>query len=117
MWEGRSREASPYPDPWHDAEVFGTAAITSAAEGLRKHQFLESTAADRIRLKCRVLFGSAPRYRRPPDAVSRSPVTHAESSEARKTATRAISSGCPMRPRGVPPIISFSNSLPMMPAL
>jgi hypothetical protein len=78
---------------------------------------LESTAADRIRLKCRVFFGSAPRYRRPPDAVSRSPVTQAESSEARKTATRAISSGCPMRPRGVPPIISFSNSLPMMPAL
>jgi len=35
-------------------------------------------------------------YRRPPDAVRRSPVSHAESSEARKTATRAMSSGCPI---------------------
>ena len=40
-----------------------------------------------------------------------------ESSEARNTATRAMSSGCPMRPSGVPAIIAFSKSLPMMPAL
>jgi len=31
--------------------------------------------------------------------------------------TRAISSGCPMRPSGVPAIIAFSKSLTMMPAL
>lgn len=30
-----------------------------------------------------------------------SPVIHAESSEARNTATFAISSGCPVRPSGV----------------
>jgi hypothetical protein len=35
---------------WHDAEVFGTAAITQQLRGLRKHHFLESTAADRFRL-------------------------------------------------------------------
>src|SRR5215467_6453451 len=39
-------------------------------------------------------------YRWPPDAVSRSPVSHAESAEARNTATRAISSGC-LDPAGV----------------
>ena len=30
---------------------------------------------------------------------------------------RAMSSGCPIRPSGVPAIIAFSKSLPTMPAL
>jgi hypothetical protein len=25
VWEGRSREAPPYPDPWHDSETLGCA--------------------------------------------------------------------------------------------
>ena len=50
------------------------------------------------------------------EAVTRSPVSHAESSEARKTATQAMSSGCPMRPSGVPAVIVLSRSLPMIPA-
>jgi hypothetical protein len=54
--------------------------------------------------------------RRPPETVSLSPVTHSASSEARKTATRAISSGWPNRPSGVFDTISFSKSLPMIPA-
>ena len=36
----------------------------------------------------------------PPSANNSMPVTKLESSEARKTATFAISSGCPMRPSG-----------------
>src|SRR5882724_12090344 len=44
----------------------------------------------------------------------RSPVSHEESSDARKTATRAMSSGWPKRPSGVMPIICFSKSLPRM---
>ncbi len=53
--------------------------------------------------------------RKPPEAVRRSPVTQAESSEARNTATLAMSSGWPMRASGVRRTRSFSNSLPMTP--
>ena len=41
--------------------------------------------------------------RKPPEAVRRSPVTQAESSEARNTATLAMSSGWPMRAERRPP--------------
>jgi len=37
---------------------------------------------------------------RPPEATRCSPVSHAESSDARKTAAEAISFGVPVRPRG-----------------
>lgn len=47
----------------------------------------------------------------------RSPVSQFDSSEARKTATRAMSSGWPMRPSGVSETICFSKSLPLIPAL
>jgi putative NADPH-quinone reductase len=54
-------------------------------------------------------------YRKPPDATRLSPVIHPESSEARNTATRATSSGCPKRLSGVCATICFSMSLPMIP--
>ena len=52
----------------------------------------------------------------PPDAASISPVTHRASSDARNTATGAMSSGCPIRPNGVCCNICFSKSLPKIPA-
>src|SRR5258706_14871852 len=45
-----------------------------------------------------------------------SPVSHPASSEARNTATRAMSSGWPTRPNGVPALICFLNSGFMTPA-
>ena len=57
-----------------------------------------------------------PGQRKPPATVIRSPVTHRAASDARNTATWAMSSGCPMRPSGVPAIICFSKSLPITPA-
>ena len=55
--------------------------------------------------------------REPPETTSRSPVIQRDSSEARNTATPAMSSGWPKRPSGVSATIRFSKSLPMMPAL
>ena len=52
----------------------------------------------------------------PPDTASISPVTQRASSDARNTATGAISSGCPTRPNGVCCNICFSKSLPTIPA-
>ena len=56
-------------------------------------------------------------YLNPPEATIIWPVSQPASSEARKVATRAISSGCPIRPSGVLEIIFFSISLPAMPAI
>src|ERR1700691_1057705 len=55
-------------------------------------------------------------YLRPPVANRVSPVSHAESDETRKVATRAMSSGWPMRPRGLFSVACFSKSLPESPA-
>ena len=44
-------------------------------------------------------------------------MSHAESSEARKTAMEAMSPGWPMRPSGVWATVPFSKSEPMKPAL
>src|ERR1700748_3488059 len=52
----------------------------------------------------------------PPFAKSVSPVSPPASSEARNSATRAMSSGWPTRPSDVLAIICFLNSVPMTPA-
>src|ERR1700733_1263188 len=59
----------------------------------------------------------AKHQRNPPLVMMISPLTHAELSEARNTATAAISLGCPVRPSGVRSRIPFSKSEPTMPAL
>ena len=46
----------------------------------------------------------------PPDALMTSPVTQADSSDARKTTTGAISAGVPRRPSGVDAINFFLSS-------
>ena len=53
-------------------------------------------------------------YRCPPEAVMRSPVSHEDWSEARNSATRAISSGLPSRPIGsaAPIVVAVSPSIP-----
>src|SRR6202007_2345256 len=55
-------------------------------------------------------------YLLPPFAKMISPVSQPASSEARNTATRAMSSGWPTRPSGVLAIICFLDSVPMTPA-
>src|SRR6201987_1533083 len=55
-------------------------------------------------------------YLLPPFAQMISPVSQPASSEARNTATRAMSSGWPKRPSGVLAITCFLNSAPMTPA-
>ena len=62
------------------------------------------------------LPGSAHLYLLPPFAKMISPVSQPASSEARNTATRAMSSGWPTRPSGVLAIICFLDSVPMTPA-
>ncbi len=52
----------------------------------------------------------------PPDARSCSPVSHPESGPARKTATAAMSAGCPMRPSEACAAAFFSKAEPMKPA-
>src|SRR3984885_2126795 len=56
-------------------------------------------------------------YRDPPPARINSPVSQLESSEARNTATGAMSFGCPMRPSGVCDSAHLWKSLPIKPAV
>ena len=56
-------------------------------------------------------------HEKPPPTAIVSPVIQPEASDARNTATDAMSSGCPRRPSGVRATIRFSNSLPMTPIL
>ncbi len=51
------------------------------------------------------------RYRCPPDAEMRSPVSHDDWSEARNSATRAMSSGWPILPIGMTMPIAFAASI------
>ena len=37
VWEGRCREASPYPDPWHTADYFRSAEFPSGCERIGGH--------------------------------------------------------------------------------
>jgi len=61
--------------------------------------------------------GSAPyQIAEPPETKIVSPVIQRASSEARKATGRAMSSGCPARPRGVRAIASLSKSPPAKPA-
>src|SRR4029077_12278330 len=53
----------------------------------------------------------------PPLPTNCSPVSHPESSDARKTATGAMSPTCPLRANGTCETIDFSKSEPMKPAL
>jgi hypothetical protein len=100
------------------ARWLGLASAPSCRSPRRARPMRCSRARDRGRA-ARSCCASARdrRYQRPPDATRVSPVIHSERSDARNTATGAMSSGRPPRPSGVCATIAFAISLSRMPAV
>src|SRR5262249_53293166 len=55
VWEGRRREAPPYPDLWHRADDFGAAARTVCCRGFCRPAQQGKPAPDAKRTNCMTL--------------------------------------------------------------